>query len=174
MIRDKHAVIRPLKTSLQVLLLLGTAAISCASESGPPQDIPPPATLDATVRLSGGMLAAGVGYKWGHGTLTYKGQEFGFCIHGLSVGDVGAANLSAQGAVFNLKSLDDFSGKYFALSGGFAIARGESAAILKNKRGVMMEIEVRELGLRFNIAATGLRIIMANSPGCKSHEAHIK
>jgi hypothetical protein len=61
------------------------------------------------------------------GTLNYQGQQFEFCIRGLSIGDVGAARLAAEGAVFNLKSLDDFSGKYFALSGGFALARGESA-----------------------------------------------
>jgi hypothetical protein len=156
-----------LRASLKVILLVGTVAAAGASEIELPQKNDPPATLDATVKLSGGMLAAGIGYKWGHGTLNYHGQDFKFCIHGLSVGDVGAANLTAQGAVFNLKSVEDFSGKYFALSGGFAIVRGESAAILKNKHGVMMELELQEIGVRFNIAATGLKIIMANSPGCK-------
>jgi hypothetical protein len=56
----------------------------------------PPATLDATVKLSGGVVAAGVGYKWGRGTLSYQGQQLKFCIRGLSVGDVGIANLSAR------------------------------------------------------------------------------
>jgi hypothetical protein len=156
-----------LRTSLKVILLVGTVAVSGASQIELPQKNDPPATLDATVKLSGGVLAAGIGYKWGHGTLNYQGQDFKFCIHGLSVGDVGVANLAAQGAAFNLKSLEDFSGEYFALSTGVAIARGESAAILKNKRGVMMELELRETGVRFNIAASGLKIIMANSPGCK-------
>jgi len=134
----------------------------------------PPATLDATVKLSGGVVAAGVGYKWGRGTLSYQGQQLKFCIRGLSVGDVGIANLSAQGAVFNLKSPDDFSGKYFAMSTGVAIAVGESAAILKNQRGVMMELELREVGVRFNIAATGLKIVMANSPGCKLRKTTVE
>ena len=40
-----------------------------------PQKNEPPATLDATVKLSGGVLAAGIGYKWGHGTLNYQGQD---------------------------------------------------------------------------------------------------
>jgi hypothetical protein len=156
-----------LRTFLKVILLVGTVAVSGASENELPQQNDPPATLDATVKLSGGVLAAGIGYKWGHGTLNYQGQDFKFRIQGLSVGDVGAANLAAQGAVFNLKSLEDFSGEYFALSTGVAIVRGESAAILKNKRGVMMELELKEIGVRFNIAATGLKIIMANRPGCK-------
>ena len=98
---------------------------------------------------------------------TTTARSLKFCIHGLSVGDVGVANLSAQGAVYNLKSPDDFAGKYFAMSTGVAIAVGESAAILKNDRGVMMELELREVGIRFNIAATGLRIVMADSPGCR-------
>jgi hypothetical protein len=29
---------------------------------------------DATLKLSGGSVAAGVGYTWGGGTLTYKGK----------------------------------------------------------------------------------------------------
>jgi hypothetical protein len=154
-----------LRTS--VIVLAAIAAASCASESGLTQGNTPPPTFDATVKLSGGVLAAGVGYKWGHGTLNYQGQEFKFCIRGLSVGDVGVAKLAAQGLVFNLKSLDDFSGRYVALSGGFTVGRGESAAILKNKHGVMMELESQEVGVRFSIAATGLRIAMAGGPGCK-------
>jgi hypothetical protein len=159
--------LRSLRTSLKVMFVLGTAAFSCASEPGLAQETAPPATLDATVKLSGGVVAAGVGYKWGHGTINYQGRDFKFCIHGLSVGDVGAASLAAQGAVFNLKSLDDFAGKYFMLSGGLAIARGESAAILKNKRGVMMQLESKEVGMRYNFSATGVKIVMANNPGCR-------
>lgn len=149
---------RSLRTSLKIILLVGTVAVCGASQ---------PATLDATVKLSGGMLAAGIGYNWGHGTLNYHGQDFKFCIHGLSVGDVGVADLAAEGAVYNLKSLENFSGRYFEVSTGVAIGRGESAAILKNKLGVMMELELKETGVRFNIAATGLKITLANKPGCR-------
>jgi hypothetical protein len=113
------------------------------------------------------VLAAGLGYSWGHGTLSYQGQQYKFCIRGLSIGDVGAASLDAQGNVYNLKSLEDFAGKYFALSGGFAAVRGESAAIVKNKNGVMMELETLVTGLRFNISATGLKIRLADQQGCK-------
>jgi hypothetical protein len=158
----------PCRSSLLLTLL---AATLCAPCSAYDPDHPPPATLDGTVKLSGAVLAAGVGYKWGHGTLTYQGQQFKFCIHGLSVGDVGIASLDAQGNVYNLKSLENFGGNYFALSGGFAIAVGESAAILKNKNGVMMELELLEKGIRFNIAATGLKIVLANQHGCKADSA---
>lgn len=153
---------------LMATLLLSVAAVPCAADDARPTGNASPATLDATVKLTGGVMGAGVGYKWGHGTLSYQGQEFKFCVRGLSLGDVGAASVDAQGAVYDLKSLGDFAGKYFALSGGFAIARGGSSAILKNQHGVMMELEMLETGLRFNIAASGLKIVMADQPGCKT------
>lgn len=154
---------------LMATLLLSTAAIPCAAGDATPTDTaPPPATLDGTVKLTGGVLGAGVGYKWGRGTLTYQGREFGFCVRGLSLGDVGVASVDAQGSVYNLKSLDDFAGNYFALSGGFALARGGTGAILKNKHGVMMELATLETGLRFSIAANGVKVTMAGHPGCKA------
>jgi hypothetical protein len=123
-------------------------------------------TVDATVSMSGAVVAAGVGYSWGHGTISYQGVQRTFCIHGLSIGDVGAAGLKAQGAVFHLQSLEDFPGKYFALSTGVALVRGESGAVLKNEHGVTMQLETKVAGLRFNIAASGLRISLAGHRGC--------
>jgi len=157
-----------MRIPLLVALLATASAGPCAADDTSVPSSPPPATLDATVKLTGGIVAAGVGYKWGHGTLTYQGQQFRFCVRGLSVGDVGAASLDARGNVYNLKAPEDFVGKYFALSGGFAIGRGGSAAILKNQRGVMVQLAMLENGLRFDIAATGLKIILAGQPGCKA------
>jgi hypothetical protein len=156
-----------IRRPLLIAVLATGSAVVCAADATHPS--PPPATLDGTVRLKGGIVGAGVGYKWGHGTLTFQTQQFRFCVRGLSLGDVGAASVAAQGNVYNLKELEDFGGRYLALSGGFAIGHGESAAILKNKRGVMVELEVLENGLRFNIAATGLKITLADQPGCKVH-----
>src|ERR1700733_15305741 len=52
-------------------------------------------TPDATLTLSGGLVGAGIGYSWGHGTLSYHGQEVAFCVHGFALGEVGAANVTA-------------------------------------------------------------------------------
>ena len=101
--------------------------------------------------------------------MNFQGQQLKFCVRGFALGDAGVVSVDAQGNVYNLKSLDDFAGKYLALSGGFAIARGESAAILKNKRGVMLELEMLETGIRFNMAASTLKISLADRPGCKIH-----
>jgi hypothetical protein len=129
-----------LRTPLLLALLSASLSVPSAADDTATSSGPPPATLDGTVKITGGVVAAGIGYKWGHRTLSFQGQKYRFCVRGLAIGDAGIVSIDAQGNVYNLKSLDDFAGKYFALSGGFAIAKGESAAILKNKRGVMMEL----------------------------------
>ena len=44
---------------------------------------------DATLRLSGGSFALGIGVNWGSGTLTYRGKNYPVKVKGLSVGRVG-------------------------------------------------------------------------------------
>src|ERR1044071_3453964 len=67
---------------------------------------------DATLRMSTGGFALGIGVSWGSGTLTYKGKNYPIKVKGLSVGRVGATSSSAYGEVFNLKHLQDFNGHY--------------------------------------------------------------
>ena len=45
---------------------------------------------DATVKITGKSIAAGVGYSWGSGVLTYKGKEYPFTVTGISAGDIGS------------------------------------------------------------------------------------
>jgi hypothetical protein len=49
---------------------------------------------------------------------------------------------------------------------GVAVIGGESAVLLKNQNGVNMQLETREKGIRFNIAASGLRISLARNGSC--------
>ena len=150
------------------LLTMAPALLSCATGRS---DDGEPLKFDATVRMTGGLVAVGVGYGWGHGAISYQGTEQTFCVHGLSVGDVAVANLKAEGLVFNLNSLSDFSGRYFAMSTGVAIAMGESAALLKNEHGVTTQLDTTVRGLRFNIAASGLRIVLTGQQGCGDPQA---
>src|SRR5262245_46386090 len=71
---------------------------------------------DATLRLSHGSVAAGIGWSWGSGTLTYKGKDYPVKVTGLSLGKVGISGGSATGEVYNLKNLQDFDGHYNAAS----------------------------------------------------------
>jgi hypothetical protein len=125
-----------------------------------------PETPDATLTLSGGLVGAGIGFSWGRGTLSYQGQEVAFCVRGFALGEIGAANIKAEGKVFNLKSLDDFAGDYLAISAGASIARGGSSALLKNKHEVTIELTTQNKGLRLDFSANGLRISLAHEKGC--------
>ena len=95
------------------LLLLASGMLTgftrAASKEGKP---------DATLRLSGGSLAAGIGFSWGKGTLTYKGKDYPVSVNGLSLGKVGITGSSAYGEVYNLKKLQDFNGHYHAGGAG--------------------------------------------------------
>lgn len=145
------------------------AAAACLSAEEPVTILSPAqaqARADATVRMTGGSVAVGVGYSWGRGVVHYGDSDQTFCIRGLSVGDVGAAHLRAEGFVFNLRSLEDFSGRYFAMSAGAAVAGGTSATLLKNDRGVTMQLDTRIRGIRFNLAASGVSITLAGQRGC--------
>ena len=69
---------------------------------------------DATLKLSEGAVAAGVGHSWGKGTLTYKGRNYPVKVSGVSAGQVGVSKVEATGKVFNLAKLEDFNGTYAA------------------------------------------------------------
>jgi hypothetical protein len=116
------------------------------------------ASPDATLQLSGGSLAVGIGYVWGHGTVNFQGADHKFRIHGVSVADVGGASISATGAVTNLTNLTDFNGKYVAWSAGATVGDGGSAVYMKNEHGVVIKLTSTTVGLRFNLSGNGVTI----------------
>jgi hypothetical protein len=111
---------------------------------------------DATLKLSGGSVAAGVGYSWGSGTLTYKGKTYDIDVSGLSVGDVGASKVEASGSVYNLSKLADFDGNYTAAGAGVTVAGGASAIAMKNQNGVTVNLVSTTQGLKFTLGAGGV------------------
>jgi len=117
---------------------------------------------DDTVNFTGGSIAAGIGFSWGHGELSYGGQSHVFKITGVSLVDVGAANISASGHVYNLKNLADFNGNYVAMAAGITVAGGGSATYLKNEHGVVIKLHSTDVGLRFNLSADGVKVMLAS------------
>ena len=111
---------------------------------------------DATLRLSGGSFALGIGVNCGSGTLTYKGKDYPVKVKGLSVGKVGITSSSASGEVFNLKHLQDFNGHYnFGAAGtrGVTLGSGRAGTIMSNQAGVIVRISTTQQGV--NVNATG-------------------
>ena len=111
---------------------------------------------DATLRLSGGSFALGIGFSWGSGTLTYKGKNYPVKVNGLSVGKVGVTGSSAYGEVFNLKHLQNFNGHYnvgAAGTRGVTLGGGKSGTLMSNQAGVIVRISSTQKGV--NVNATG-------------------
>ena len=127
---------------------------------------PPPvaegAIPSAYVWFSGGAIAVGIGYTWGHGTLYYSKdqKEYKFKLSGVSVADVGGAGITAEGEAYNLASPADLSGEYSAVTAGVTVIEGGSVAYLKNEKGVVIKLHSQTGGLRFNLSANGVRITL--------------
>src|SRR5262249_24651669 len=81
-------------------------------------------TPDGTVKISSGSVAAGIGFSWGGGVLTYQGKDYPFDVSGLSVGDVGISKAEAAGGGYHLQKLGDVNGEHTGGSAGAAAAGG--------------------------------------------------
>ena len=117
-------------------------------------------TPDATLVFTGGSVAVGIGYSWGSGTLTYQGKEYPFSVEGLSVGEVGAASITASGDVYNLKTLDDFNGNYAAATAQATVGGGAGATAMQNQKSVVLKVVSTTQGLDFKFAADGVKITL--------------
>jgi hypothetical protein len=134
-----------------VIALVVAGLVSMVGPAGA-QDWRPVATLE----LSQGSVAAGIGFSWGSGTLTYLGRQYPVKVKGLSVGEAGFTLGTAKGTVSDLKKLEDFSGTYLAGGGGATVFGGGEAVIMKNQNGVVVELTTSNLGLSFKLAASGV------------------
>ena len=145
---------RHLTVSMLACFLLAGAATAADAPSAPGTTEQPSATID----LTGGTVAVGIGYVWGHGHLVYKGASHAFKLDGVSIVDVGASHISASGVVYHLKSIRDFNGNYTTVSAGLTVAGGGSVVVLRNQNGVVIKLLSTAEGLRFNLSADGVNI----------------
>lgn len=114
---------------------------------------------DATIEFTGGSVAAGVGYTWGSGTLTYKGAKYPISVSGLSVGaSAGVTNITAKGSVYDLKKLEDLDGNFTAGGAGATAAGGVAAVTMKNQNGVVIDVVATTQGLKLSLDAAGVSI----------------
>ena len=130
-----------------ILICLSTVAVAADKK-----------TPDGTVKLSEGSVAVGIGWSWGHGTLSYQGKTYKFKVEGLSVGEVGVNKAEATGNVYDLKKLEDFDGIYGAASAGIAVQEGKGATAVINPKGVQIVLTSITKGATLKIAAEGLKI----------------
>ena len=143
-----------------IVLVSGVAGLAEGASS--PSPVAEGAIPSAYVWLSGGSVAVGIGYSWGHGTLynSKDQKQYKFKLSGVSVADVGAAGINAEGEVYNLTTPADLSGDYTAVTAGVTIIEGGSVAYLKNDKGVVIKLHSQTGGLRFNLSANGMHVTL--------------
>jgi hypothetical protein len=153
------------KSFLSFFLMLFASGIAAAEGASSSPPVAEGAIPSAYVWLSGGSVAIGIGYSWGHGTLyNNKDQkEYKFKLSGVSIADVGGAGITAEGEVYNLTTPTDLSGNYSAVTAGVTIIEGGSVAYLKNDKGVVIKLHSQTGGLRFNLSANGMHITLQQS-----------
>lgn len=134
---------------LSVIVILGTQS-ALAEEP------------DATLSIDAKSIALGVGVTWGDGVLNYQGKEYPIEVSGMSVVDVGAASVSVDGDVYDLKSLDEFEGNYAAASAGIAVAGGAEGSAMKNQNGVVIKVTSTLEGIKVKLAPEGIKIKFAD------------
>jgi len=115
---------------------------------------------DATIELTQGHVAVGIGWSWGEGVLTYKGQKYPVKVEGLSVIDVGITRAEAAGKVYDLKKLEDFDGIYTAATAEGTLGGGAGATTMKNQKGVVINLVTKTQGLNLKLAPSGVKMML--------------
>ena len=153
------------KLILSLIATLFVSTVAMAADDASPPPVSAGAIPSGYVWLSGGSVAVGIGYTWGHGTLYYSKdqKQYPFKLSGISIVDVGAAGINAEGEVYNLTSPADLSGNFSAVTAGMTIIEGGSVAYLKNEKGVVIKLHSQTGGLRFNLSANGMHLTLQAS-----------
>jgi hypothetical protein len=119
------------------------------------------ATPNGTIELSGGKVAAGIGYKWGSGTLIFQGKRYPLNISGIGLGSVGVNEYTASGHVTGLRCANDINGIFTAVGTGLTLGGGASVAEMKNENGVTIQLDSTTEGLSVSVASTGVQVSIA-------------
>lgn len=95
-----------------------------------------------------------IGGGSGKGVLHFQGKKYPFTFKGASAGGVGATKVAATGDVYNLKKIEDFPGKYSALTTGIALVKGKGASWYQNEKDVRVSVRAKSEGVGFSTGIT--------------------
>ena len=142
--------------------LCALAAPSADAQQRPRQAARPDPNPDGSIvieQVRAGVFA--VGASVGGGRLRFRGDEHSFSVRGLEFGTAGITTISASGEVFNLRRLEDFSGRYEERAASQrppAGMAGPMTRFLRNEAGVELRLRTERAGGVLQIAADGLTI----------------
>ncbi len=137
------------------LLAVGLLFATTAALAGAPEDKP----LSGTPTIEQLQVAFIASANVGGGTLEYEGETHDFKIGGLGIGGFGISRIDADGEVYGLNKLEDFSGVYGEARYGAVIADASTGELwLQNTKGVVIHIDGKRQGLALSIGVDGVII----------------
>jgi len=106
------------------------------------------------------LLAGGTG---GKGTLHFNGQDYAFTYKSSSAG-VGAkavSSMKATGKVYGLTKIEDFPGRYSAVSSAAIAGSAQTKAKYKGDNGVVIELSgtVKGAGLSMGAGIATIKLV---------------
>jgi hypothetical protein len=117
---------------------------------------------DGVIELSGGSVAAGIGFSWGSGTLIFQGKRYPLNISGFALASVGITDYTAAGNVTGLRTAQDINGVFTSVAAGATLGGGGNIAAMRNQNGVVIQMTSTTAGLSLTLAAEGVKISIAN------------
>ena len=112
-----------------------------------------------TVRIEQVQIAFIGSGNLGGGTLKFNGKSYSFTVGGLGIGGFGVSKMVATGNVYNLKDAAHFPGSYVQCRYGLAIGDTSTGKLwLKNKNGVVIELEADRTGLALSLGGDAVYI----------------
>jgi len=133
----------------------------CSSDSD--DDSPPPGRIpSARFDMEAVQLAYIGSGMHGSGILTYQGRSYTLDVTGLGIGGLGVSRIIAQGEVYDMYNLRDFTGVYGQARTGWAVAsKGSGKMWLQNSRDVVIHLKAERKGLQLALGLDGLDIKFA-------------
>ena len=129
-------------------------------------------TTTGKVTIQTMSAGIGLGITWGDGVLEYHGEKYPFSVTSFDVGDIGVARVMANGVVFNLKRVEDFSGMFAAVvASGTLGGRAGSGAMYNNNKVSVVWAGTNQ-GLNISLAHSGVNVEL--TPEAKLKAAKVR
>jgi hypothetical protein len=117
----------------------------------------------ATLELASEQMRLIYGGTAGKGTLHFEGKDYAFTFKTASAG-LGAkavTSVSAVGKVYGLKRVEDFEGKYNAVSKGVIAGKAQTKATYSNGNGIRIELvgTVKGAGLSMGAGIATIKLV---------------
>jgi hypothetical protein len=104
-------------------------------------------------------IGVGIGATWGSGTFNYApGGTYPIKVGGVDLANVGLSEVEGVGSVYNLKNPEDIYGTYTKASAGIAILGGAKGTIMKNAKGVVIDLSATQKGISVSLGIGSLEI----------------